>query len=461
MKIKKYLNKFVIFLLLGILIPVSLFPFSISADTLTSSNINGISVTLQDVSFIENVQYTIDGGTLTVQRNFYTYMAEVQLDNYYLGNVKIEYHYNYTSRTSSGYTNYQQTKVANIYINGNKGYFTFSFIANSSIDPLNSSSYYYINESNVTLFSDLDSVDQIINILNDLYNDTDTISGLSSDQLTELQNIVANTSLANTYLLTITQLRQWHIPIESFVFNYFLFNSGYTISDIITYNYWDYPIFNVPANSYIDYRWINPDQDYYFILGVNKAISSTLDLNLNFTVSSGNMIFDEIISTTLNFNFVKFHVVNIDNGYFAITPNTNIKLIGVLSMRSDYYNRKNFSTDYALVWNLSNKLLDNIQLIANGSSSSNSSSSSLDSTTSNFSSNANDLVTIEDSFNSSLNSNLQNINPVFNLGSSFLVSANWVSTQFNNIVNNTPFASLITFGLTLGLALLLVGKVRK
>ena len=78
---------------------------------------------------------------------------------------------------------------------------------------------------------------------------------------------------------------------------------------------------------------------------------------------------------------------------------------------------------------------------------------------------SNQLITQEDVFNDDMNNALQDIDTNFNIGtnfgSKFISSANWVKTQYDRLTGNTPFGSLISFSLLIGLALLLVGKVFK
>lgn len=72
---------------------------------------------------------------------------------------------------------------------------------------------------------------------------------------------------------------------------------------------------------------------------------------------------------------------------------------------------------------------------------------------------------IENTANNDMNSSLENIDLNAGKGlikvSKFGTSARWVVRQFNRIVMDTPFELLITYSLTIGLSLLLVGKVRR
>lgn len=68
---------------------------------------------------------------------------------------------------------------------------------------------------------------------------------------------------------------------------------------------------------------------------------------------------------------------------------------------------------------------------------------------------------LEQSYISDFNDNLADIDiSGFNWDSSFLTSAAWVTTQFNELVMETPFENLITFSLIIGICLFLIGRYR-
>lgn len=68
---------------------------------------------------------------------------------------------------------------------------------------------------------------------------------------------------------------------------------------------------------------------------------------------------------------------------------------------------------------------------------------------------------LEQSYINDFNDNLADIDVSgFNWDSSFLTSAAWVTTQFNELVMETPFENLITFSLIIGICLFLIGRYR-
>lgn len=102
------------------------------------------------------------------------------------------------------------------------------------------------------------------------------------------------------------------------------------------------------------------------------------------------------------------------------------------------------------------------QLIMNGDENTTSSSNSLDSGTSNMSSEFNDYFDMEDSFLDNMSNSMEDIEVSSDLvtDTNFLAAADWVRTQFNNLTLNSPFGLVVTFTLILGLALLIIGKIR-
>lgn len=101
-----------------------------------------------------------------------------------------------------------------------------------------------------------------------------------------------------------------------------------------------------------------------------------------------------------------------------------------------------------------------LSTLVNGNTSSNNSVSNLDNTNSNLNNAINDYDTIEQTLTNDLTSNLNNINTNFRLNSvtKFSSASNFVKNQFNKFMNIEPFNLLVTYSLTLGLAMLIIGK---
>lgn len=125
-------------------------------------------------------------------------------------------------------------------------------------------------------------------------------------------------------------------------------------------------------------------------------------------------------------------------------------------------NDKYISTDFALQYGLSNRLLDSLDYLVQGTPAAAASESQLDDQTSAANDSFDQAVSIENDFSDDMNSALDDIDTSFspsNMGSKFQSSAIWVTQQFDRVTSSTPFGSLLGFSLLLGLALLIVGKV--
>lgn len=86
----------------------------------------------------------------------------------------------------------------------------------------------------------------------------------------------------------------------------------------------------------------------------------------------------------------------------------------------------------------------------------------LDDTTDDLSDGITQLISQEDSFLTSMDTNLQNVpmNATILNNNHFLSSANWVRQQYNQMISNNPFGALLYLCLSLGLSLLILGKLR-
>lgn len=112
------------------------------------------------------------------------------------------------------------------------------------------------------------------------------------------------------------------------------------------------------------------------------------------------------------------------------------------------------STDFALQFGLSNQLLNDLHIIANGSTGSNSAANSLDNSSSNMNTQMNNLVGIEDGYNQQFNNSLNQIDFTSPTGNqNLLSSANFVITVFNGLIQNNFLSTLIII-----ICILIIGK---
>lgn len=104
-------------------------------------------------------------------------------------------------------------------------------------------------------------------------------------------------------------------------------------------------------------------------------------------------------------------------------------------------------------------------LLENGNSDTQDTIDSFNDTTSDLTSITSDLHNFESGLNNDLTTQMNQID--FNASGSiisnnnFLLTSNWVRTQYNRMITNNPFGSMISFSLVIGISLLVIGKLRK
>ena len=278
----------------------------------------------------------------------------------------------------------------------------------------------------------------------------------------------------------------WNIPTESLNACSLWLNRAFDESGAVDFlsfyqnAYNQYPIFKL--NDYtidqsIFYNNVTPDNPVTIII-ISPQLSSSG--YTNYIDISGSTISNISTSTVKSsFNMAYPDDPNgINHAWYFRRIDITTSSRGVVSVKFKangiYFvpifvgtktNQKNIGTDFALNWGLSNSLLDNIDLLANGNNPSNTSSSNLETQKDSFDTTSNSLYSSENAFNTDMNSKLQSIDTSFNpstsFGSKFLSSANWVRTQFDNITSTTPFGTVLSFSMLLGLSLLIIGKVFK
>lgn len=438
-------------------------PFNVYADSLTTANINGINVTLDEVTFIDNQTYTVSGGTVTVQRNYWNYKAEIQLDDSYLGYFNITVNYYYTGRNATGNVTYNGSITKKVFVNGDKVVLSFGFVANSSYDPLiYSGTTYTLGTSDVIPYGELATLEQILQILQENQD-------IINDIYDEIQTVVINTNLTNNYLDTLIKLKQWHTYTESIPFMVTLFRKGYQIIDndldsSSFTNFMDYPIFIVPSDSIIEERTmyaISNQDEYYIVFGTNENINNVNNFNtyFDFQIVNGNFEYNtSSIIVNSGFRIIKLTIKCTSDGSFKFkAKSSNRYIMPIVSVRKD---QMNFTTDFALLFKFSNRFLDNIQIIANGTLESNSAASGLESSNTTMASDMNDLANIESGYNQSFNDQMQRIdfsNPIQN-NAGLLPAANFVITIFNGLISNNPLSVLIIVCCVLLIGKKVIGK---
>lgn len=380
-------------------------PFHIYADTqITTSNITGCHITdkwLNDGTVYNNVTCDMD-------------------DNYY-GSANMSIQYYIGSSTAASQVGYYVT------VSGN----SFDVVITTSNQSINSQKAI-------------------------------TVIQINSNNIYKIDNI--NDSL------------MWMYPIESIGVIMPCFVRNMTLTDKYMMGQYLFPIFEIKNEDVVlEYR-LNPSGDpngeKYFIFGIGDlTLYNDASLNRYLINSNSNASFQHIALSIP----VRVGGVNSSIEIAKLVNNSSQTIEGTITYKRSsntwfmpiYYsatNNENLSTDFALQFGLKNSFLKNIEIIASGTSSSSSSSDNLETVSDDISSSSDDLIQSENSFNNSMNNNLQQIDTninIGNLGSKFLASADWVRMQFNTLTNGTPFGSVLSFSLLLGLALVLVGRIRK
>lgn len=325
----------------------------------------------------------------------------------------------------------------------------------SNIATLGTTLSQAISSQTSALSSNLNSINQSI------------VSGLSAINNTLSQQIYSELSLMYTELLDIGQSLdliydymqsriEFDIPVESFYLNWSLLNSSPHIP-IISNVYWSkYPIYQMSSGDSFSFT-ISPgsSNSKTIILGTDKNISNVAQFLSYFSFTSGLDIsnFSHYGNALPQMRFFKFTLINNTSSVInaSIEALSSLKLVGIYLSSSI-----GLTEDFASLWF----------------------GSDLQHTSDDFSSGVSDVIESSDEFSSysdqlhdldvgaldDMESSLTNIDTSIS-GSILSVTrltqaANWVRTQYNRMTLNTPFASLITFSLTIGIVLILLGRLR-
>lgn len=442
-------------LVIGVLISVSLLPLRIYAQSLTSPF---LGINFQVTAYGENAS------SITLPKINIEYIGSTVPSGYISGQLNCTTPSSPSSSTPCDVFQFQNTSGQSGTGNGTRIYLNlqnYLLEANGNA-TINHQSYFFIDYEFI-----LDDNYKGYVTITDEDNNTKTIYVNGNEfhyQRMQLDTTEKSITIDDYSLTRVTDAVMWNFPIESFSFisNFLDPNGYYKLVDYPVLGKWTYPMFKLPSGSNIEignmpvypeaYENETRTKSAYFIFVTNASTTSQIN---NMVGYSGG---PNLYKLT---RMYQFRLPNPDTNTYTVwamwkyefrteTPQQNI----TLTVKNTPFYIIPIYKGYGLY--LSSDFAEE-----NGFINYYESSSNLNQTNDQFTSDSNDLITIEDTFNNSMNNALQNVSPTFNMGQSFLNSANWVSTQFNRIVNNTPFASLITFGLTLGLGLLIIGKVRK
>lgn len=269
-------------------------------------------------------------------------------------------------------------------------------------------------------------------------------------------------SFDEQFLIKNNNNERWEFPIESLGLISNMINRNLAMVGINDYNLYQFPIFDLKANDifFNAYLGNNPNNYYSLIFMCDSNIYS-LDVLKTYLDLNGLTILNDNFWTVGRFINGIGYIHKLD---FIYTANSfNFKVLKNFKMMPIYFGQvsnTHISTDFALNFGLSNPLLDNLNIIANGNQGSNNSVNDNDNNNQLLDETNSEYEAIEQQFNENMNDSLDDINMQSDLLSNqdFLNSASFVKTQFNRLLNNTILGSLITFFLLLGLASIFIGR---
>lgn len=346
----------------------------------------------------------------------------------------------------------------NVWIADGYGAYRYSLYQNGVIQ---------INKINIEggfIKSSMDNLDlqDIIDILTAIETDSTSIDNQLNTELQRLQSIINNQIIQNGYLETLTKLRQWNIPIESYNAVIPILNQIQPIN-INSFSYFNYPIFNCDPSVDL-FKGIytnNTGFDAWIVMLANADIYELSRIPTFFSYNSNAVLSDYLFLSRFRdsnntwwylFKF-KVHLNSNSTEYITFNTKSTFKIIPI------YFGwvskTKYMSIDFALNYGFSNQLIDDLHLIAQGTQQSNSAASGLESSNSTMASDMNSMATIENGYSQNFNSQLQNIdftNPI-QQNQGILPAANFVISIFNGLISNNPFTVLIII-----VCILLIGK---
>lgn len=421
-------------LVIGVLISVSLLPLRIYAQSLTSPF---LGINFQVTAYGENAS------SITLPKINIEYIGSTVPSGYISGQLNCTTPSTPSSSTPCDVFQFQNTSGQSGTGNGTRIYLNlqnYLLEANGNA-TINHQSYFFIDYEFI-----LDDNYKGYVTITDEDNNTKTIYVNGNEfhyQRIQLDISEKAITIDNYELNRVSDNIIWTFPMESLsaIYTPLQYND---VKRFYGNSIYQYPIFTLRANSLIIKQWFNSGK-YYYIFGSSKNIynittfNNEISMDSSITINSVNVLYS--VQSGYNIVKVEFTVSTSNNYNFRVLSDCEFIPI-YIGINTNRYISSEFAEMYDLIGyqNTSNNL---------------------NNTNNQLKSDSNLLISIEDSFNNSMNNALQDVSTTFNMGQSFLNSANWVSTQFNRIVNSTPFASLITFGLTLGLGLLIIGKVRK
>lgn len=402
----------------------------------------------------------------------YSYAEKVMIQVYFSDNLAHTGRIKYTNAVSNTLWNSDDENVAVI---GDTMYFyeksaftiyTYKYHYNQS---LSSNNLVLDSTADITLgtFTEVTDPNDITSILDTISSNTTTmVSRLSNIRnytqniLNELTNEIYGLAAFELKLEEIENLMEqrhdWDIPVESFPINWALFyNLGNSYQSIRNYDYWmKYPIFTVEPNTTILSSYAAAGGYIDVIVGLNQNVTSS-NVSDYFSVNSGSISLQRhIVQFSPSYRFFQLRINTPDATTINLTytGSGTAKLIGIYLGRSDMH--IGLSTSFMENWFSSSSEEQQMDDAIDD----------LIDTTGDFDDIADDLYGMEDDALDDFNDRIGNIDlsQDFSTNASFSSAASWVRARFNFLTRNnfSIFGDVITFSLTIGLILVLLGKLR-
>ena len=402
----------------------------------------------------------------------YSYAEKIMIQVYFSDSLAHSGRITFTNAVSNTLWNSDDDNVAVI---GNTMYFyeksaftiyTYKYHYNQS---LSSNNLVLDSTADITLgtFTEVTDPNDITSILDTISNNTTTMVSRLSNIRTYTQNIL-NELTNEVYGLAAFEIKleeienlmeqrhDWDIPVESFPINWALFyNLGNSYQSIRNYDYWmKYPIFTVEPNTTILSSYTSAGGYIDIIVGLNQNVIASNISNF-FSVNSGNITLQRhIVQFSPSYRFFQMRIDTPDAALINLTytGSSTAKLIGIYLGRSDMH--IGLSTSFMENWFSSDSIADDIDDAADD----------LADTTDDFIEASDDLHDLDIDALEDMDGRLDNIDLSTSITTSekFLSTASWVRARFNFLTRNnfSVFGDIITFSLTIGLILVLLGKLR-
>lgn len=234
-------------------------------------------------------------------------------------------------------------------------------------------------------------------------------------------------------------------PLESYIPVYYCFNKGYSLSRVFGDYGYKFPAFNLSkGNTVFETPSGANRSNYYFIFGINQNIYNADSFSQYFTLE--NFTLSEFKSldrvalgnTKFTLGKVLLYRDTASGERATISANNSFEYMPIFI---NYASSTFISNDFADLFGI-----DKRSALTN----------SLDNSNNDFSSQANQLITFEQSQKQNFQQQLQNINFTFD-GNQFNQSATFYKKVFTDFIGSTPLFVPLSVVLTLALAMIILG----